>query len=160
MHIFFEFCVLSFSCFSVSRVFCLICFIHTSKTFSVLSFPYFSVHICCLFSQTSLSIFRLIEPDNLSSFEWNQNNNALRNILNSFFNNRKTEKYKKSPCHIYKRSSNRLLGIVDPSPTHSPISEKKNKTFKRGIRYPNRRKKRPFIHNTLVHISYFDKSKR
>ena len=122
---FFGFCVLSFSCFSVSRVFCLICFIHTSKTFSVLSFPYFSVHICCLFSQTSLSIFRLIEPDNLSSFEWNQNNNALRNILNSFFNNRKTEKYKKSPCHIYKRSSNRLLGIVDPSPTHSPISEKK-----------------------------------
>ena len=156
MHIFFEFCVLSFSCFSVSRVFCLICFIHTSKTFSVLSFPYFSVHICCLFSQTSLSIFRLIEPDNLSSFEWNQNNNALRNILNSFFNNRKTEKYKKSPCHIYKRSSNRLFGIVDPSPTQSPNSEK---TFKRGTRYPNRRKKRPFIHNTLIHISSFDKSK-
>ena len=110
--------------------FCFICFIHTSKTFSVLSFPHFSVHICCLFSQTSLSIFRLIEPDNLSSFEWNQNNNALRNILNSFFNNRKTEKYKKSPCHIYKRSSNRLFGIVDPSPTHSPISEKRIKHSK------------------------------
>ena len=108
----------------------MICFIHTSKTFSVLSFPYFSVHICCLFSQTSLSIFRLIEPDNLSSFEWNQNNNALRNILNSFFKNRKTEKYKKSPCHIYKRSSNRLFGIVDPSPTHSPISEKRIKHSK------------------------------
>ena len=130
MHIFFGFCVLSFSCFSVSRVFCLICFIHTSKTFSVLSFPYFSVHICCLFSQTSLSIFRLIEPDNLSSFEWNQNKNALRNILNSFFNNRKTEKYKKSPCHIYKKSSNRLFGIVDPSPTQSPNSEKRIKHSK------------------------------
>ena len=36
---------------------------------------YFSCffHIFC--SQTSLSIFRLIEQDNLSSFEWNQKSN-------------------------------------------------------------------------------------
>ena len=50
-----------------------------------------------------------------------------------------------------------LLTLLLPIP---PFQKKKNKTFKRGIRYPNRRKKRPFIHNTLVHISYFDKSKR
>ena len=47
-----------------------------------------------------------------------------------FFNNRKTEKYKKSPCHIYKKSSNRLFGIVDPSPTQSPNSEKRIKHSK------------------------------